>query len=64
MNQTLADAAPERFHIPKYVGHRGWLGLWLDLPKIDWTEAEEVITEAYRLVALRTLVSKLNEQSA
>jgi hypothetical protein len=64
VNQTLADAAPERFHIPKYVGHRGWLGLWLDLPKVDWTEAEEVITEAYRLVAPRTLVSKLNEQNA
>jgi hypothetical protein len=59
VNQTLTDAAPDRFHIPKYVGHRGWLGLWLDLPKIDWTEAEEVITEAYRLVAPRTLVSKL-----
>jgi hypothetical protein len=61
VNQTLAEAAPDRFHVPKYVGHRGWLGLWLDLPKIDWTEVEEVITESYRLVAPRKLVSKLNE---
>jgi hypothetical protein len=59
VNQTLADAASERFFIPKYVGHRGWLGLWLDLPKIDWDEVEGVITEAYRLVAPRTLVDKL-----
>jgi hypothetical protein len=59
VNQTLADAASDRFFIPKYVGHRGWLGLWLDLPKIDWDEVEGVITEAYRLVAPRTLADKL-----
>ncbi len=51
VNETLAHAAPERFFIPKYVGARGWLGLWLDLPKMDWEEVEDVISEAYRLVA-------------
>jgi len=59
VNQTLADAASERFYIPKYVGHRGWLGLWLALPRIDWDEVEGVITEAYRLVAPSRLVAKL-----
>ena len=59
VNETLAHAASERFFIPKYVGARGWLGLWLDLPKIDWEEVESVITEAYRLVAPRALVSRL-----
>jgi hypothetical protein len=58
VNETLAGAAPERFYIPKYVGHRGWLGLWLDLPKIDWEEVEGVMTEAYRLVAPRTLLAQ------
>jgi hypothetical protein len=59
VNETLAHVASERFFIPKYVGARGWLGLWLDLPKIDWDEVEDVITEAYRLVAPRTVLSKL-----
>jgi hypothetical protein len=59
VNQTLVDVASNRFFIPKYVGHRGWLGLWLDLPKIDWDEVEGVITEAYRLTAPKALVSKL-----
>jgi hypothetical protein len=59
VNQTLVDVASNRFFIPKYVGHRGWLGLWLDLPKIDWDEVEDVITEAYRLTAPKALVSKL-----
>jgi hypothetical protein len=35
------------------------LGLWLDLPQVDWTQIEDVITEAYRLVVPRALVSKL-----
>lgn len=59
VNQRLADAASNRFFIPKYVGHRGWLGLWLDLPRIDWDEVEGVLTEAYRLTAPKTLFSKL-----
>ena len=59
VNETLAHVASEDFFIPKYVGARGWLGLWLDLPKIDWDEVEDVITEAYRLVVPRTLRSKL-----
>src|SRR5262245_52188508 len=59
VNDTLARVASDRFFIPKYVGARGWLGLWLDLAKIDWAQIEDVITEAYRLVAPRTLVSQL-----
>jgi hypothetical protein len=55
----LARVASDRFFIPKYVGARGWLGLWLDLPQVDWTQIEDAITEAYRLVAPRALVSKL-----
>ena len=61
VNNTLARAAADRFFIPKYVGARGWLGLWIDLPKTDWTQVEDVITEAYRLVAPRTLVSQIRK---
>jgi phosphoribosylglycinamide formyltransferase-1 len=61
VNDTLTRVASDRFFIPKYVGARGWLGLWIDLPKIDWTQVEDVITEAYRLVAPRTLVSQIRK---
>src|SRR6516165_11324122 len=46
-NKTLAAAAPDKFHVPKYVGHRGWVGLWLDQPKINWQEVESVLMNAY-----------------
>ena len=59
VSHTLVAKAPARFHIPKHLGHHGWLGLWLDLPDIDWTETHEVITDAYRLVAPKRLCAAL-----
>ena len=59
-NQTLVDFAPERFHIPAYLGPRGWVGLWLDLRAIDWDEVESLIIDAYRLTAPKRLVAQLD----
>ena len=58
-NESLARKAPERFHVPKYIGHHGWVGLWLDLPRTDWSEVEAVLTEAYRMTAPKSLVAQL-----
>jgi hypothetical protein len=30
MQRSLVDADPERFFVPPYVGHRGWLGARFD----------------------------------
>ena len=54
----LVTAEPDRFFRPPYIGHRGWLGVWLDVP-VDWTEIAEIVTDAYRVIAPRTLVAKL-----
>jgi hypothetical protein len=59
-NQSLADFAPERFHIPAYLGPRGWIGLWIDLPKIYWDEVESIVVDAYRLTAPKRLVAQLD----
>jgi len=58
--QQLANHAPDRFHIPKYVSHLGWVGLWLDTPKIDWTEVEAILLGAYRLTAPKKLITELD----
>jgi hypothetical protein len=49
------------FHVPRYLGHRGWVGLWLDLPRIDWWEVESALAAAYRLTAPKSLVARLVE---
>lgn len=56
--EALVAARPEQFFRPPYVGGRGWLGVWLDVP-LDWVEIAEIVTEAYRYVAPRRLVALL-----
>jgi hypothetical protein len=59
VNRALAESDPARFHIPAYVGPKGWVGLWLDLPGIDWDEVDELLRDAYRLTAPKRLLSEL-----
>lgn len=54
----LVAADPARFFVPPYVGHRGWVGIRVDLAP-DWVEVEEVVREAYRAVAPARLTSQL-----
>lgn len=56
-NSALVETHPDRFHLPKYVGKQGWIGLWLDLPECDLAEAEELLRDAWRLAAPRRLLS-------
>lgn len=57
----LVAAAPDRFFAPPFGG-RGWVGMRLDLEPDgpDWDEVAEVITDAYRQVAPKTLIAKLD----
>lgn len=60
--EELVAVDPARFFRPPYVGHRGWLGVRLDGPDADteefWAEVAEIVTDAYRTVAPRTLVAR------
>jgi hypothetical protein len=56
---SLFSPAPERYFVPPYVGHRGWLGVRLDVPA-DWDEIAELVEEAYRMVAPKRLVAELD----
>jgi len=50
MQAMLVEADPERFFVPTYVGHRGWLGVRLDLT-LDWDEIAGIVEDAYAEVA-------------
>ena len=58
--ETLVAADPARYFVPPYVGGRGWLGVRLDVPGIDWDEIAELVTDAYRQVAPKRLVVQLD----
>ncbi len=56
----LVEQEPERFFVPPYVGHRGWIGMRLDIDP-DWEEVAGMLEDAYRLVAPKTLIKRLDE---
>ncbi|EXG80584.1 MmcQ/YjbR family DNA-binding protein [Cryptosporangium arvum] len=59
VQEEMVAVEPERFFRPPYVGPSGWLGVRLDGPDVDWDEITEIVTEAYRCVAPKTLVARL-----
>ena len=52
--EALVAHHPARFFRPPYVGHRGWLGVYLDVP-VDWDEVAELVRDAYLVVAPKRL---------
>jgi len=58
-NTALIASDPARFYMPAYIGSKGWVGLRLDVGKVDWEEVEELVTHSYRLVAPKRLVAGL-----
>lgn len=56
--QAAVAVDPTRFFVPPYVGVRGWLGVYLDVP-VDWDEIAEIVREAYRKVAPKRLADLL-----
>lgn len=57
---ALVATDPDRYFVPPYVGHRGWLGVRLDVPDVDWDELAELVADAYRTVAPKRLVAALD----
>jgi hypothetical protein len=55
MQKMLVEADPERFFVPPYVGHRGWLGVRLD-GGVHWDELTGIAEDAYAEVAPARLV--------
>ena len=56
----LVARDPKRFYVPAYVGHRGWLGVYLDVPGVDWDEIADLVEDAYRVIAPAKLVASLD----
>jgi hypothetical protein len=62
VQEALVGESPDRFFRPPYVGHRGWLGVYLDVP-VDWAEIAEIVEDAYRVIAPKRLVAELGGEA-
>jgi predicted DNA-binding protein (MmcQ/YjbR family) len=60
-NAALIKADPKRFYMPAYVGPRGWVGLRLDMGRVDWVEVQELVVGSYQLTAGKRLAGAVGE---
>ena len=49
----LVAADPRLCFVPPHVGHKGWIGVWLDGGRIPWSQVRALIEESHALVAAR-----------
>lgn len=57
---ALVEEDPNRFFVPAYVGHKGWIGVRLDVAQ-DWDELAEIVETSYRMTAPKRLAATLDE---
>jgi predicted DNA-binding protein (MmcQ/YjbR family) len=55
---VLIGADSDRFFVPPYVGHNGWVGMRLDR-RPDWDEVALLVRRSYRLIAPRRLAAMI-----
>jgi hypothetical protein len=57
--QALIEGDPDAFYLPGYVAQHGWVGVRLARAKGD--EVAELLTEAWRMTALKRAVRAFDE---
>ena len=58
VQELLVRSDPERFFVPPYVGHRGWVGVRID-GRPDWRLVTTLVRDAYRQVAPKRVLDRL-----
>lgn len=58
MQDAVVAQDADRYFVPPYVGHRGWIGAWMD-GNPDWDAIADYVDESYRLTAPKRLLKML-----
>jgi hypothetical protein len=49
--EAIVSADPGHYFRPPYYGVRGWLGVYLDVPNVDWSVIADLVNDAYDQIA-------------
>lgn len=60
-NEQLVVADPAKFFLPPYVARHGYIGIYLDIERVDWQEVRELLIDGYRIAAPKKLAKELAE---
>lgn len=55
VQEILVGSDPLRFFKPPYVGHKGWVGVRLDVKEVDWQELAGILEDGYLMSAPKRL---------
>lgn len=58
--EALIAEDPARLYRPAYLGHRGWVGVRLDMATVDRDEAAGLVVESHRLCAPKSLARAIS----
>ena len=58
--QLSLTSFDERFSVPSYIGHNGWINLALD-KKQNWKEITDLVETSYRHFALKRMLKALDQ---
>ncbi len=56
---VLVESDPARYFVPPYVGHHGWVGVYLD-GELDWGLIADLVEDSYRMTAPKRLCALLD----
>lgn len=59
-HEDLVEHDAERFYLPAYIGPRGWVGIRLDVGRIDWQAVAGYVELSFSLAAPKTVVAQLS----
>ena len=62
VQDDLVESDPQCFFVPPYMGPSGWVGVRLDR-RPDWAFIAELVETAYRMVAPKKLVARLEDEA-
>lgn len=57
---VLVGADGDRFFVPPYVGHKGWVGMRID-KRPDWKEVELLVRRSYLMTAPKKLAKLIED---
>jgi hypothetical protein len=62
LQELLVENEPARYYRPKYVGHKGWIGVNMEPAGrggIDWGQVEDLIRDSWRMTAPTRLAASV-----
>ena len=57
LQEILVEADPDRYYRPKYVGHRGCIGVRMDVAGIDWAQVQDLVRESQGMSVPKKLLA-------